>query len=215
MSKESREEPEGVEIGEGPPLRREKLPKPPKAGHLLGPGIILAAMGIGMGEMIMWPRMALMWGTGVLWLALLGFTIQYFVQMEMSRWVTATGESFFQATARMGSNGTPKKAAKARAAVAPVLRQGPSPGPWEKAMRSISLASMPAFLRADVRTLPISAAWWRAASLGWMPPSSGMWVLVSLARIVPSEHAMPTPRLSAVDSMPRQMSRLMCPTFKQ
>lgn len=102
MSKESREEPEGVEIGEGPPLRREKLPKPPKAGHLLGPGIILAAMGIGMGEMIMWPRMALMWGTGVLWLALLGFTIQYFVQMEMSRWVTATGESFFQATARMG-----------------------------------------------------------------------------------------------------------------
>lgn len=91
-----------MEIGEGPPLRREKLPKPPKAGHLLGPGIILAAMGIGMGEMIMWPRMALMWGTGVLWLALLGFTIQYFVQMEMSRWVTATGESFFQATARMG-----------------------------------------------------------------------------------------------------------------
>ncbi len=102
MSRESREEAGAMEIGEGPPLRREKLPKPPKAGHLLGPGIILAAMGIGMGEMIMWPRMALMWGTGVLWLALLGFTIQYFVQMEMSRWVTATGESFFQATARMG-----------------------------------------------------------------------------------------------------------------
>ena len=59
---------EVVEMGEGPPLKLEKLPKPPKARHLLGPGIILAAMGIGMGEMVMWPRMALMWGPGVLWL---------------------------------------------------------------------------------------------------------------------------------------------------
>lgn len=102
MSEDGTEESNGVKIGEGAPLRRGKLPKPPKASHILGPGIILAAMGIGMGEMIMWPRMALMWGPGVLWLALIGFTIQYFVQMEMSRWVTATGESFFQATARIG-----------------------------------------------------------------------------------------------------------------
>jgi hypothetical protein len=102
MSEEGRVDTEGVEMGEGAPLRQGRLPEPPKASHLLGPGIVLAAMGIGMGEMIMWPRMALMWGPGVLWLALVGFTIQYFVQMEMSRWVTATGESFFQATARMG-----------------------------------------------------------------------------------------------------------------
>ncbi|MFQ6053865.1 MAG: Nramp family divalent metal transporter, partial [Candidatus Bathyarchaeia archaeon] len=102
MSREENEGSEGIEVGDGPPLRRGKLPEPPRASHLLGPGIVLAAMGIGMGEMIMWPRMALMWGTGVLWLALLGFTIQYFVQMEMSRWATATGESFFQAAARIG-----------------------------------------------------------------------------------------------------------------
>jgi len=102
VSSNSEDEDAGIEIGAGPPLRLKKLPKPPKASHLLGPGIVLAAMGIGMGEMIMWPRMTIMWGSGVLWLALIGFTIQYFVQMEMSRWVTATGESFFQATARMG-----------------------------------------------------------------------------------------------------------------
>jgi hypothetical protein len=102
MSEEREEEAGRIEIGVGPPLRRGKLPKPPRASHLLGPGIVLAAMGIGMGEMIMWPRMALMWGPGVLWLALIGFTIQYFVQMEMSRWVTATGESFFQGAARIG-----------------------------------------------------------------------------------------------------------------
>lgn len=102
MSEKGDEDIDGVEMGEGPRLRLGKLPKPPKARHLLGPGIVLAAMGIGMGEMVMWPRMALMWGPGVLWLALVGFTIQYFVQKEMSRWVTATGESFFQATARIG-----------------------------------------------------------------------------------------------------------------
>ncbi|MCD6262807.1 Nramp family divalent metal transporter [Candidatus Bathyarchaeota archaeon] len=102
MPREGQEDDKGVRIGEGPPLRIAKLPPPPRASHILGPGIVLAAMGIGMGEMIMWPRMTVMWGNGVLWLALLGFTIQYFVQMEMSRWVTATGESFFQAAARMG-----------------------------------------------------------------------------------------------------------------
>jgi hypothetical protein len=93
-----------VPMGVGAKLKLGKLPKPPKAAHIMGPGIILAAMGIGMGEIVMWPRMALMWGPGVLWLALVGFTIQYFVQKEMSRWVTATGESFFQATTRIGFN---------------------------------------------------------------------------------------------------------------
>jgi len=72
------------------------------AKHVLGPGIVLAAMGVGMGELIMWPRMAVIWGSGVLWLALLGFTIQCFVQVNMARWVTATGESFFQGVNRLG-----------------------------------------------------------------------------------------------------------------
>jgi len=40
-------------------------------------------------------------------------------------------------------------------------------------------------------------------------------VEISLARMAPSEAAMPTPRLSAVDSMPRQMRRFVFATFKQ
>ncbi len=62
MSGAGDEEAEGVEMGEGAPLRLGRLPVPPKASHLLGSGIVLAAMGIGMGEMVMWPRMAPMWG---------------------------------------------------------------------------------------------------------------------------------------------------------
>ena len=41
----------GVPMGVGAKLKRGKLPKPPKASHIMGPGIILAAMGIGMGEL--------------------------------------------------------------------------------------------------------------------------------------------------------------------
>ncbi len=40
-----------VPMGVGAKLKRGKLPKPPKASHIMGPEIILAAMGIGMGEL--------------------------------------------------------------------------------------------------------------------------------------------------------------------
>ena len=53
-----------------------------------------------------------------------------------------------------------------------------------------------------------------ACDLPGMPPSCGMWVLTSLSRMVPSEAAMPTQRLSVVDSIPRQTSRSMVSTFK-
>ncbi len=38
-------------MGVGAKLKLRKLPKPPKASHIMGPGVILAAMGIGMGEL--------------------------------------------------------------------------------------------------------------------------------------------------------------------
>jgi len=57
MSEKGLDEADVVEMGEGPPLKLEKLPKPPKAIHILGLGIILAAMGIGMGKMVMLPLM--------------------------------------------------------------------------------------------------------------------------------------------------------------
>jgi hypothetical protein len=38
-------------MGVGAKLKLGKLPKPTKASHIMGPGIILAAMGIGMGEL--------------------------------------------------------------------------------------------------------------------------------------------------------------------
>ena len=122
------------------------------------------------------------------------------ISMWATQWFTPT-------------RGTLRYDDRALAAVAPVLRLGPRPGPWEKAMISTSLAETPAFSRALDMVFPIWSEWWRAASLGWMPPSSGTWVVISFARMAPPDVAMPTPRLSAVDSMPRQMRRSNSATF--
>lgn len=40
-----------VPMGVGAKLKLRKLPKPLKASHIMGPRVILAAMGIGMGEL--------------------------------------------------------------------------------------------------------------------------------------------------------------------
>lgn len=68
---------------------------------MMGPAIILAAMGIGIGEAIMWPRMSAMWGPPVLSIGLFGITLQTFVTQEMGKWEMATGESFFYGAGRM------------------------------------------------------------------------------------------------------------------
>jgi len=51
-------------------------------------------------------------------------------------------------------------------------------------------------------TFPATSAWCLAASLGWIPPSSGMKALMMLARTFPLEVRMPTLKSSAVDSIP-------------
>ena len=64
--------------------------------------------------------------------------------------------------------------ARARAAVAPVRRQGPRPGPCEKAMASICFGRIAAFLRVVCMISPATSAWCLAASLGCIPPWVGM-----------------------------------------
>jgi len=102
----------------------------------------------------------------------------------------------------MPMSGRCRYEATARAAVAPVRRHGPSPGPWEKAMAARSSGCIFAVLRASVMILPATSAWCLAASLGCIPPSSGMYALIMLAWTLPFFDTMPTLKSSAVDSMP-------------
>ncbi|TDD45177.1 hypothetical protein E1286_24750 [Nonomuraea terrae] len=81
------------------PIR--KLPDAPPSVHLLGPTVFLVALGVGMGESYMWPRLVLLFGPEIRWLFLIGVTLQAVVMLEMARYAMATGESIFSGAARV------------------------------------------------------------------------------------------------------------------
>lgn len=91
-----------VSMGREAPLPIRVLPDAPAAIHLLGPGMVLTALGVGLGETFMWPRLVMIFGPNIRWLFLLGVTLQLVVMMEMARWAMATGESIFFGAARLG-----------------------------------------------------------------------------------------------------------------
>lgn len=75
------------------PLKFGDLPKPPKMGKMLGPGIILVAVGIGSGEYISHPYITSQVGLTFLWAAAVGLGLQYFINTEVARYSLATGET--------------------------------------------------------------------------------------------------------------------------
>ncbi|MBB5137974.1 hypothetical protein HNP84_007727 [Thermocatellispora tengchongensis] len=81
------------------PIR--ELPDAPPSVHLLGPTVFLVALGVGMGESYMWPRLVLLFGPEIRWFFLIGVTLQAVVMLEMARYAMATGESIFFGAARV------------------------------------------------------------------------------------------------------------------
>src|SRR5262245_37221082 len=69
------------------------MPQPLPLGKVLGPSVILAGLGVGSGEYILWPYMTSIVGLGFLWAAVLSVTVQYFLNMEIERYTLATGET--------------------------------------------------------------------------------------------------------------------------
>jgi len=57
-------------------------------------------LGLGSGELILWPYLASNYGLGIMWGALLGITFQFFINMEIERYSLVTGESVFVGLAR-------------------------------------------------------------------------------------------------------------------
>ena len=82
-----------VPNGNLPPMPYKEMPKPLPLGKVLGPSVILAGLGVGSGEYILWPYMASTVGLGFLWAAVLSVTVQYFLNMEIERYTLATGET--------------------------------------------------------------------------------------------------------------------------
>jgi hypothetical protein len=79
--------------GNLPPMPYKDMPEPLPLRKILGPSVILAGLGVGSGEYIIWPYMATTVGLGFLWAAVLSVTVQYFLNMEIERYTLATGET--------------------------------------------------------------------------------------------------------------------------
>jgi len=84
-----------------PPLEKKELPSPPSWRKAIGVGVVMMGLAIGTGELILWPHLITKHGLGLLWLALLGITFQYFLNQEVARHSVATGEGFFTTSARI------------------------------------------------------------------------------------------------------------------
>jgi hypothetical protein len=87
--------------GKLPPMKIRKLPEAPAAAHVLGPAMILVALGVGFGETYLWPRLVIVFGPDIRWLFTVGVLVQTVVMLEMARYAMATGESIFFGAARV------------------------------------------------------------------------------------------------------------------
>lgn len=83
-----------------PPLKIGKLPEAPKLLKLIGPSFIILGLGLGSGEIILWPYLSSKYGLGIIWGAILGLTFQFFMNMEIERYALINGESVFVGLAR-------------------------------------------------------------------------------------------------------------------
>ncbi len=81
-------------------LKIKPVPTSPTLKNLLGPSFIILGLGLGSGEVILWPYLSSNYGLGIIWGAVLGITFQYFINMEISRYSLINGESIFVGFAR-------------------------------------------------------------------------------------------------------------------
>lgn len=83
------------------PLGSQELPSAPPLRKLFGPSFILLGLGLGSGEVVLWPYMASNYGLGIVWGMLIGITMQFFINMEVARYALVNGESVFVGFARL------------------------------------------------------------------------------------------------------------------
>jgi len=82
-------------------LGTKDLPKAPRLRKLIGPSFIILGLGLGSGEVVLWPYMASNYGLGIVWGMLIGITMQFFINMEVERYALINGESIFVGFARL------------------------------------------------------------------------------------------------------------------
>jgi Mn2+/Fe2+ NRAMP family transporter len=85
-----------------PSLKEADLPARKKSlVKMMGPGIVMAGLAIGSGELIMWPWITSIVGAQLLWAAAIGIFLQLWINIEIGRWSIVTGESPFTGMVRV------------------------------------------------------------------------------------------------------------------
>ena len=86
---------EGWNVPSGvlPPIGSRDLPEPIPVGKLLGASVVILATALGSGEFLIWPWITTQVGIAFLWLAVVGFFMQFVINMEIERYTLATGET--------------------------------------------------------------------------------------------------------------------------
>ncbi len=85
-----------------PPLKEAELPGPQKSlFKMIGPGLVMAGLAIGSGELILWPWITSIVGAQLLWAAAIGIFLQLWINIEVGRWAIVTGESPFTGMIRV------------------------------------------------------------------------------------------------------------------
>ena len=84
-----------------PPMGYMDIPSPLPLRKVVGPSLILTGLAISSGEFVLWPYITAQAGLSLLWLAIVGVTIQFFLNMEIERWTLATGETAISGFVRL------------------------------------------------------------------------------------------------------------------
>ena len=136
-----------------PAVETRELPEPKKLTAYIGASVIITATAMGSGESILWPYITSQVGVGLLWLAAVGFFMQYILNMEIERYTLATGETAVTGFSRfwkpwgiifaLGAilpNAWPGWAASASTAITYIFNLGDSAIPWIAAAQLWAIA---------------------------------------------------------------------------
>jgi hypothetical protein len=96
-------EPHGFELPSQylPAVETRDLPEPVPFRKVVGASVIILATAIGSGEFVLWPFITSQVGLVFMWAAIVGFLIQFFINMEVERYTLATGETALTGFSRL------------------------------------------------------------------------------------------------------------------
>jgi hypothetical protein len=83
-----------------PAVEARDLPEPVPLRKIAGASVIILATAIGSGEFVLWPYITSQVGLVFIWAAVVGFLLQFFINMEVERYTLATGETAITGFAR-------------------------------------------------------------------------------------------------------------------